>query len=74
MITALLHTGVAVADVFGEVSEVLRQRVGLLLATAALIVVDINAGSSPTPLPGTHRQSSNSRAARFVGSTTQTRR
>ena len=43
MITALLHTGVAVADVFGEVSDVLRQRVGLLLASAALIVVDINA-------------------------------
>ena len=43
MITALLHTGVAVADVFGEVSEVLRQRVGLLLASAALIVVDIDA-------------------------------
>ena len=33
----------AVADVFGEVSDVLRQRVGLLLASAALIVVDINA-------------------------------
>ena len=43
IITALLHTGVAVADVFGEVSEVLRQRVGLLLASAALIVVDIDA-------------------------------
>ena len=40
MITALLHSGVAVADVFGEVSDVLRQRSGLLLASAALIVVD----------------------------------
>ena len=40
MITALLHSGVAVADVFGEVSDVLRQRAGLLLASAALIVVD----------------------------------
>ena len=39
-ITALLHSGVAVADVFGEVSDVLRQRAGLLLASAALIVVD----------------------------------
>jgi hypothetical protein len=43
MITALLHSGVAVADVFGEVSDVLRQRTALLLASAALIVVDIDA-------------------------------
>ena len=43
MITALLHSGVAVADVFGEVSDVLRQRAGLLLASAALIVVDLDA-------------------------------
>lgn len=43
MITALLHSGVAMLDVFGEVSDVLRQRVGLLLASAALIVVDIDA-------------------------------
>ena len=42
-IMAVLHSGVAVADVFGQVSEVLRQRVGLLLASAALIVVDIDA-------------------------------
>ncbi len=42
MITALLHSGVAVADVFGEVSDVLRQRSGLLLATAALVVVDVD--------------------------------
>jgi serine phosphatase RsbU (regulator of sigma subunit) len=45
MITALLHSGVAVADVFGEVSDVLRQRAGLLLASAALVVVDVNAGT-----------------------------
>jgi hypothetical protein len=43
MMTALLHSGVAVADVFGEVSDVLRQRVGLPLASAALIVVDLRA-------------------------------
>lgn len=45
MITALLHSGMAVADVFGEVSEVQRQRAGLILATAALVVVDISAGT-----------------------------
>ena len=45
MMTALLHSGVAVADVFSEVSDVLRQRAGVLLATAALIVVDIDAES-----------------------------
>ena len=43
MVTALLHSGVAVADVFGEVSGVLRQRPGLLLATAALAVIDVAA-------------------------------
>ena len=41
MVTALLHSGVAVADVFGEVSGVVRQRPGLLLATAALAVIDV---------------------------------
>jgi serine phosphatase RsbU (regulator of sigma subunit) len=41
MITALLHSGVAVEDVFSEVSEVVNQRSGLLLATAALVVVDV---------------------------------
>jgi serine phosphatase RsbU (regulator of sigma subunit) len=41
MITALLHSGVAVADVFSEMSGVLLQRSGLLLATAALVVVDV---------------------------------
>lgn len=43
MVTALLHSGVPVADVFSEVSDVLRQRPGLLLATAALAVVDVAA-------------------------------
>jgi hypothetical protein len=41
MITALLHSGVAVGDVFGDVSTFLLQRPGLLLATAALVVVDL---------------------------------
>src|SRR4029078_10096620 len=40
MITALLHSGVAVADVFGEVSDVLRQRAGLVLASAGLVRVE----------------------------------
>jgi serine phosphatase RsbU (regulator of sigma subunit) len=40
MVTALLLTGVPVADVFIQVSSVLRQRSGLLLATAALVVID----------------------------------
>ena len=43
MITALLHSGIAVADVFSEVSGVLRQRPGMLLATAALAVIDVAA-------------------------------
>ena len=43
MVTALLHSGVPVADVFSEVSGVLRQRPGFLLATAALAVVDVAA-------------------------------
>jgi hypothetical protein len=30
---------------FAEVSDVLRQRPGLLLASAALVVVDVNAGT-----------------------------
>ena len=37
-----VHSGVAVADVFGEVSGVLRQRPGMLLATAALAVIDVS--------------------------------
>ncbi len=40
MITALLHSGVAVADVFNEVSQVMRQRKAPLLATAALVVLN----------------------------------
>ena len=43
MVTALLHSGVPVADVFSEVSRVLRQRPGTLLATAALAVIDVAA-------------------------------
>ena len=45
MITALLYSGVAVADVFTEMSGVLLQRSGLLLATAALVVVDVADGT-----------------------------
>ena len=45
MITALLHSGVEVADVFSEMSGVLIQRSGLLLATAALVVVDVADGT-----------------------------
>ena len=41
MITALLHAGVGVGDVFSEVSGVINQRSRLLLATAALVVVDV---------------------------------
>ncbi len=40
MITALLHSGVAVADVFSEVSQVMLQRKAPLFATAALVVID----------------------------------
>ena len=47
MVTALVHSGIPVADVFSEVSGVLRQRPGLLLATAALAVVDV-AGETVT--------------------------
>jgi serine phosphatase RsbU (regulator of sigma subunit) len=43
MITALLHSGVPIADVFSEVSGVLSQRKALLLASAALVVVDAGA-------------------------------
>jgi serine phosphatase RsbU (regulator of sigma subunit) len=43
MVSALLHSGVPVADVFNEVSGVLRQHPGMLLATAALVVVDVAA-------------------------------
>ena len=43
MLSALLHAGVPASDVFGEVSGVLGQRKGVLLATAALAVVDVAA-------------------------------
>lgn len=43
MMSALLHAGVPVSDVFREVSGVLGQRKGVLLATAALAVVDVAA-------------------------------
>ena len=41
MVSALVHSGVAMRDVFYELSAVLSQRTGLLLATAALVVADI---------------------------------
>jgi serine phosphatase RsbU (regulator of sigma subunit) len=41
IITALLYSGVAPTQVFGEVSGVLLQRKALLLATATLAVVDV---------------------------------
>jgi hypothetical protein len=42
MITALLIDGVPVADVFARVSKVLVRRVDDILATAALVVVDLS--------------------------------
>jgi hypothetical protein len=41
MVSALLHSGVATSDVFSELSGVLSQRSALLLATVALVVVDV---------------------------------
>jgi serine phosphatase RsbU (regulator of sigma subunit) len=41
MMSALLYAGIAVSDVFREVSGVLAQRKGMLLATAALAIIDI---------------------------------
>jgi GAF domain-containing protein len=41
MVSALVHSGMATSDVFCELSAVLSQRSALLLATAALVVVDI---------------------------------
>jgi hypothetical protein len=41
MVSALIHSGVAMPDVFYELSAVLSQRTGLLLASAALVVADI---------------------------------
>jgi hypothetical protein len=43
MMSALLHARIPVSDVFREVSGVLDQRKGMLLATAALAVVDVAA-------------------------------
>jgi serine phosphatase RsbU (regulator of sigma subunit) len=43
MVSALLHAGIAVSDVFHEVSGVLDERKGMLLATAALAVIDVAA-------------------------------
>ncbi|MGZ8766210.1 MAG: PP2C family protein-serine/threonine phosphatase, partial [Acidimicrobiia bacterium] len=43
MVSALLHAGIAVSDVFREVSGVLDERKGMLLATAALAVIDVAA-------------------------------
>jgi serine phosphatase RsbU (regulator of sigma subunit) len=45
MVTALLHSGVEISDVFTQISEVLRKRSGQLLATAALVVVDVAAAT-----------------------------
>jgi hypothetical protein len=41
MVSALVHSGVALRDVFHELGAVLTQRSGLLLATVALVVADI---------------------------------
>ena len=43
MLSALVHAGVPVSHVLREISEVLGQRKGVLLATAALAVVDVAA-------------------------------
>ncbi len=43
MVTAVLHAGVPVAEVFSELATVLQQRATVLLATAALVVVDMAA-------------------------------
>lgn len=43
MISALLHSGVAPADVFVELSAMLSQRRSPLLATAALVILDLDA-------------------------------
>ena len=77
MVTALLHSGVSVAGVFSEVSGVLRQRPGLLLATAALAVVDVAAATltfatagHPPPvlrLPGGRVRILDSANARIIG-------
>ena len=43
MVTALVHDGVAIEDVFARVSRVLQRRPEDLLATAALAVIDLRA-------------------------------
>ena len=45
MVTAVLHAGVPVAEVFSELATVLQQRATVLLATAALVVVDMAANT-----------------------------
>jgi serine phosphatase RsbU (regulator of sigma subunit) len=45
MVSALLHSGIAPARVFGEVSSVLAQGSPLVLATAALAIVDVAAST-----------------------------
>ncbi len=74
MITALLHSGVAVADVFSEMSGVLLQRAGLLLATAALVVVDVADATVTYATAGHPHLSCNSPPVRSDGSTRRTRR
>jgi hypothetical protein len=45
MISALLHSEIPASRVFSEVSGVLAQRTAVLLATAALAIVDVAAGT-----------------------------
>jgi hypothetical protein len=45
MISALLHSEIPASRVFSEVSGVLGQRTAVLLATAALAIVDVAAGT-----------------------------
>ena len=84
MVSALLHSGVATSDVFSELSAVLSQRSGLLLATAALVVVDIEdetvtfaTAGHPPPLlrlPGGEVRRLNSANSPIIGIPTQARR
>jgi len=45
MITALIHDGVAIDDVFVRVSRVLQRRPEDVLATAALVIIDVHRDS-----------------------------
>ena len=56
--TALLHSGVSVAGVLARFFGVLRQRPGLLLATAALAGVDVGPRDLPLrrPVPTARRR------------------